>query len=154
MPVPAKVGSEIGNHHEMKRPGWDRPVTPRAEVGLPRRIRLDRGNGDLVHHDDRPQATIAQMTTAAVASSATTTMAMSSAVLVCGRNGLKPMVDTVNGSRSKSEHRRDPVNGDEPGTEADCHEVDPVDADLSRQASESFRLGMIERVDRCLLGPA
>ena len=94
------------------------------------------------------------MTTAAVASSATTTMAMSRAVLVCGRNGLKPMVDTVNGPRCKSEHGGDPVDGHEPGTEADCDQIDPVDADVPGQPSELFLLGMIECVDRSAIREA
>lgn len=148
VPVPAQVGSEVGNHDEMERSGRDRAVASGAEIGLARRIRLNRGHGHLVHHDGPPQATIAQMTTAAVASSAMTTMAMSRAVLVWGRNGLNPMADTVNGSRSKSEHGGDPVDDDKALTEADGDQIDPPDADLSGQPPELFGLCMVERFDR------
>ena len=127
--MPSQVRSEIGNHHQMEGSGWDRPVTPRAEIGLPRGVRLNRSDGHFVHHD-RPQATIAQTTTAAVASSATTTIAMSSAVLVWGRNGLNPMNGTVNGRSRKSERARNPVHRDETPPEPDGYQINPVDAEF------------------------
>ena len=80
--MPAHVDLVVGDHDQMERPRWDRVVTARAEVLLDRLVGLDRV--------DRYPAKIAHAMTAAMASTAMTTITMSMAVFLCSRNGLNP----------------------------------------------------------------
>ena len=116
----------IRYHDQMKGAGRDRSIASWTQIGLSGRVGLDRRDGDVVH----PQATIAQTITAIVAANAMTTMAMSNAVLDCGRNGLNPMEATVKARVFKSECIRDPVERDEPFTERNGDQIDTPDADL------------------------
>ena len=82
VPVTSHFDGVVGDHHDMKGPREDGVVTAGADIGLHRLIRLD---GVDVH-----PAKIAHAMTARMASTAKTTIAMSSAVFWCSRNGLKP----------------------------------------------------------------
>ena len=70
MPVPAKVGGIIRNHYEVKGLWWDRSLAARTDVVLPGLVGLDGCDG---YVEKRAHAM-----TAAVATTARTTMTMSS----------------------------------------------------------------------------
>lgn len=101
VPVPAHVGGLVGHDHHVVGARGNGGLAPGAGVGLARRIRLHRAD----RHLERPPPAaplrtghhpkIAHPTSANVAAIAATTMAMSSAELDWGRNGLKPMAGTV-----------------------------------------------------------
>lgn len=82
MPVPAQVDVVVGYNHQVEHPRRNGLLAARAEVLLSRLVGLDRSDG----HVER----IAHAITPIVASSASTTMTTSSAVLSCSRKGLKP----------------------------------------------------------------
>ena len=82
MPVSSHVDFVIGDDHQMKSPCGDDVVTSRADVVLPRLIRLYRADG-------YPEK-IAHAMTASVAITAMTTMTTSTALARCSRKGLKP----------------------------------------------------------------
>lgn len=89
MPVPSHVRGLIGYHDEVKRARWDGPVAPGTQVFLGGLVGL---NGR-----DRYVEKIAHAMTASMARIATTTMRMSTTVLSCCLNGLKPTARTVTG---------------------------------------------------------
>jgi len=82
VPVTTHVDRIVGDHHEVESPGRDGVVTARADVLFDRLIGLNGADG----HPEN----IAHAITATVARTAKTTITMSSAVLSCSRNGLKP----------------------------------------------------------------
>ena len=94
MPVSPQIGSEVGDDHEIEIQGIEPDLAARhVRAGKLRVVEEQRVQRVDAHARgteirslrpswDPPQATIAQMTTAAVASNAITTMAMSRAVLV------------------------------------------------------------------------
>jgi len=82
VPVTAHVDRIVGYDDEMEGPGRDGVLTARAEVLLDRLIGLNGAH----RHPER----IAHAITATMARTAITTIAMSSAVFSCSRNGLKP----------------------------------------------------------------
>jgi len=88
MPVTAQIGRVLRHHDQVVGPGNDGEVAAGADVGLASRIRLHR-DYDHVFHLQPPMT--AQITAPTVRASAPTTSTMSSVVLVCARNGLKPM---------------------------------------------------------------
>ncbi len=148
MPMPTQVGGMIGNDDEMERARRNRPVATRAEIGLPRRIRLDRSNGDFVHRsaedgpdDHRQRHQCGDDDHGDVERS-----------LRLGSKRIQSHVATVNGRGSKSEHVGDPVDRDEPRAEADGDQIHPPDTDLSRQPTELVPLRVVERFDGCPLG--
>ena len=77
-----QIRGVLGHHDEMEGPRWDGVVTSRAYVLLDGLIGLDRGH----RHPEK----IAHAITPRVAASANTTRTMSSTLLSCSRNGLKP----------------------------------------------------------------
>ena len=81
----AQVRLFVGNHHQMKSARWNDVLAPRADVVLAGCVGLDGG-------DCHPEK-IAHATTAMIAIRATTTAAMSAALLSCSRNGLKPTLE-------------------------------------------------------------
>lgn len=84
MPVPAQIRGVVGDHHDVKDPARDGLVASRAQVCLPRRVRLDGRDG----HPEK----IAHAKTKAIATSATITITMSATSLSFSRKGLNPMI--------------------------------------------------------------
>lgn len=80
----------LGDHHEMERSRGDGQLAPGTEVWLAGGVWLHRGDDERVLHDGQPEKS-AHATTATVASTATATIATSTALLVPGRNGLNPI---------------------------------------------------------------
>lgn len=89
MPVTAEIGSVVGDDHQVIGPGWDRAVTPRAQVGLAGGVGLNRSDDGVVEQPHHPVR--AQIRPAIAAATASTTIAMSMGERVAGRNGLNPM---------------------------------------------------------------
>jgi hypothetical protein len=79
----AEIGGELRNDHEVPLAGLDPAVAARAEIPLASGVGLDR-------RDDL-YAVSAHNTRAAARRMVPITMAMSTAVLRCGRKGLKPI---------------------------------------------------------------
>ena len=84
MPVAAEVRLQLGHHDQVTFPDFDEAVTSGAQVLLAGSVRLNRGD------DLYPERT-AHSTSTNAARIVPVTMAMSTAVLRCWRNGLKPM---------------------------------------------------------------
>jgi hypothetical protein len=80
-----KVRLVVGNDHHMKSPRGDDVFAPGTDVFLTGGVGLDRG--------DRHPEKIAHATTARIATRAMTIAAMSAALLLLSRNGLKPIVE-------------------------------------------------------------
>lgn len=92
VPMSPQIGSLVGDDHEVEGSRGDRPIASRTEVFLDRLIGLDGS--------DSYAEKIAHAITASMARMATTTMMMSTMVLSCCRNGLKPTDQTVTGIRA------------------------------------------------------
>lgn len=82
VPVPSHVDRIVGDNYEMESPWWDCVFASRTQIFLHSLIRL---NGV----DRYPK--IAQAMTARIAIAPKTTMAMSTTVFLCSRNGLNPI---------------------------------------------------------------
>ena len=82
VPVTPHVGGLVGDYYQVEGPGKDHQLTSGTEIFLPGGVGLDGGDG----HVEK----IAHAMTASMARTATTTMMMSTMVLWCSRNGLKP----------------------------------------------------------------
>ena len=87
VPVTTHVDSFIRYHNQMKGAGRNNAFATRAHVFLARLIGLDRADGYVEKS--------AHAISASTAPTASTTIAMSSAELFCGRNGLNPIPETV-----------------------------------------------------------
>lgn len=80
----AKVGGVFRHDDEVAFTHLDHPVAPGAQVALPGRVGLDRG-------DDLYPESAAHSTSATASRIVPTTMATSRRSFRCGRKGLKPM---------------------------------------------------------------
>ena len=89
--MPAQVGGVFGHDDQVAGPDLDRRVAAGAHIPLARLIRLDRVDHVFAQcsaHPKKPQST-----TATVSAMKPTTMAMSSVLRRCLRNGLKPIFE-------------------------------------------------------------
>jgi len=92
MPVPAQIGLELGDDHQVPFAGLDVAITSRAGVALAGGVRLDRS-------DDLYPEKAAHAMSATATRSVPITKAMSTAVLRWERKGFKPMSGMVGAGR-------------------------------------------------------